>query len=411
MITRHLQYFIFLFLAFFGMLFVAKSQQTFTIHPFDQTPIFFNPDTIPNGIVEKDGIIYIGNGRIALKKIALPRFTRNTHVNITISLTSNGDPWDKSGSCFLISSNSKITMLGIADNTQKYPRSDSLKYENLVGIVSGKEYEPTLELMRFMTPFGVGHYSTDDDLLSAKHRPVYIDGWAKKVLWKQDISDLLPALEEAAFIGIFIDTWTKQGYHVNVAFNFRESRVRCDKKPKQCVKPLLNTVYYLGQKHPDIFSRKSVEIPFSIPRKAKNAHLKYIATGHGGHSDGDEFRPQEHILQVDREEVYRFLPWRTDCASFRRFNPSTGVWLKKRTVAYFSKEGKRAEKEIEEPIASSDLSRSNWCPGSDVLPETVDLSFLKAGNHILSIHIPKAKPIKDNKLNHWLISAYLVWEE
>jgi len=86
--------------------------------------------------------------------------------------------------------------------------------------------------------------------------------------------------------------------------------------------------------------------------------LKYITTGHGGHSGGDEFRPQENILSINGEEVYSFTPWRTDCASFRRFNPSTGVWLSKRTVAYIGREG-RAEKEVEEPIASSDLQHFN----------------------------------------------------
>ncbi len=80
-------------------------------------------------------------------------------------------------------------------------------------------------------------------------------------------------------------------------------------------------------------------------------------------------------------------------------------------MAYISNEGKRAEKEIEEPLASSDLSRSNWCPGSDVSPVEVELSNLSAGSHRLTINIPEARPIEENKLNHWLVSAYLVWEE
>ncbi len=80
-------------------------------------------------------------------------------------------------------------------------------------------------------------------------------------------------------------------------------------------------------------------------------------------------------------------------------------------MAYISHDGKRAEKEIEEPLASSDLSRSNWCPGSDVPPVEVNLPCLKGGSHILSISIPESTAISDNKLNHWLVSAYLVWEE
>lgn len=179
--------------------------------------------------------------------------------------------------------------------------------------------------------------------------------------------------------------------------------------PVRHVEPLINTVFYLGQSIPDIFSRKDVSIPFIVPKKAKNIRLKYITTGHGGHSGGDEFVQKENILSVDGNVVYRFIPWRNDCASFRRFNPSTGVWLQKRTVAYISRNG-RSEKEIEEPLGSSDLSRSNWCPGSDVTPVTIPLDNLSAGNHTLNIAIPEAQPAAGNELNHWLVSAYLVWE-
>ncbi len=204
----------------------------------------------------------------------------------------------------------------------------------------------------------------------------------------------------------------KEGYKVNAELSLTESNIKGDKKPNIHVEPLINTNYYVGQKHPDIFSRRNVEIPFTLPAHVKNVRLKYIATGHGGHSGGDEFHPQENILTIDGNEVLRFTPWRTDCASFRRFSPPTsGVWLQKRSMAYISHDGKRAEKEIEEPLASSDLSRSNWCPGSDVPPVEVNLPCLKGGSHILSISIPESTAISDNKLNHWLVSAYLVWEE
>ena len=67
-------------------------------------------------------------------------------------------------------------------------------------------------------------------------------------------------------------------------------------------------------------------------------------------------------------------------------------------------------KEIEERIASSDLSRSNWCPGSSVKPMVVDLGNLKAGAYTLKIKIP-ATPVDGDKLNHWLVSAYLTYED
>ena len=345
-----------------------------------------------------------------MKKIRLPHFTRNTQLTAKITLISNGDPWDKTGSCFIIPNESAINMMHIAQNKEKYPVVDATLYENLTGIVQGLDYKPTVEMMRFMTPFGVGHFSADDNELSAKRKPVYIDGWAKNVVWEEDISDLLPMFEEEVYVGVFIDTWTKDGYVIDFDLSYTESKLPCDNKTVKHIEPLINTVYYIGQKHPDIFACNNVDVSFSIPSGAQNVRLKYITSGHGGHSNGDEFRPQENILSVNGEMVYSFTPWRKDCASFRRFNPSTGVWLRKRTVAYIGQKG-RAEKEIEEPIASSDLSRSNWCPGSNVPPIEIPLKNIETGEHVLTISIPDSKEIDGDKLNHWLVSAYLVWEE
>ena len=403
--------FILIFFVVACTLSAQRTKKAVTINMFRDTPILFNPSDYPDGVIEKDGLIYLGNGRIVLKKLTVPKFKHYTKAEIKITLVSNGDPWDKSGSCFVIPQNSKISMLDIASGRASYPQQDTTRFEDLTGIVQGKDYLPTIELMRFMTPFGVGYFSSNEDSVSSRRRPVYVDGWAKEVSWTQDITDLLPLLEGEAYAGIYIDTWTKEGYKVNAELSLTESNIKGDKKPNIHVEPLINTNYYVGQKHPDIFSRRNVEIPFTLPAHVKNVRLKYIATGHGGHSGGDEFHPQENILTIDGNEVLRFTPWRTDCASFRRFSPTSGVWLQKRSMAYISHDGKRAEKEIEEPLASSDLSRSNWCPGSDVPPVEVNLPCLKGGSHILSISIPESTAISDNKLNHWLVSAYLVWEE
>ena len=225
--------------------------------------------------------------------------------------------------------------------------------------------------------------------MSSKRRPVYIPKWETSVNWVQDITPLYPMLEGEAYVGVFIDTWTKEGYLADVRIEVKETEVPCEALPKRQVTPLMNTVYYIGQTYPDIFARKPV--------------------GHGGHSGGDEFVERQNIVSVDGKTVLDFIPWRDDCASFRRFNPATGVWLIKREAAYIGENGYEV-KEVEEPLASSDLSRSNWCPGSDVLPETVELGTLSAGEHTFKVDIPEAEPVDGDKLNHWLVSAYLVWE-
>ena len=380
------------------------------IQVFDKTPVCFRPDSFPNYTpANADGVIRLVNGRIILKKITLPDYKRDVDVTLKVTVASNGDRWDKSGSCFVLPKESVINLMNIAEG-KAFPAVDSTKYEKMIGIVPGQDYVPTLELMRFMTPFGVGYYSSDNDSLSSKRRPVYIPKWEKSVTWVQDITDLYPALEREAYVGIYIDTWTAEGYVASMELDVKESKITCDVMPERRVKPLMNTVYYIGQTYPDIFSRKDVVMDFDMPKAAKNVRLKYIVTGHGGHSGGDEFVEKRNIVSVDGKEVLNFIPWRDDCASFRRFNPATGVWLIPRVAAYIGDKG-YTTKEIEEPLASSDLSRSNWCPGSDVMPEEAVIGDLSAGKHSFKVSIPEAQQVDGNKLNHWLVSAYLVWEE
>ena len=382
-----------------------------TIQVFDKANVRFIPNVYTGSYSAPDstGIIHLVNGRIILKKITLPDYKRNVSIKLKLTVASNGDRWDKSGSCFVLPKCSAINLLNIAKGDAKFPAIDSLKLEKMTGIVAGKDYLPTVELMRFMTPFGVGFYSKNDDALSSKRRPVYVPKWEENVKWEQDITDLYPLLEGEAYVGIFIDTWTAEGYLASMSLDIKESKISCDALTKRHVEPLMNTVYYIGQGYPDIFARKDVSTTFNVPKGAKNIRLKYIVTGHGGHSAGDEFVQKRNILSIDGKEVYNFIPWRDDCASFRRFNPATGVWLRKRIASYIGGKG-YTEKEVEEPLASSDLSRSNWCPGSDVLPEEVAIGTLTPGKHTFTVSIPEAQEIEGDKLNHWLVSAYLVWE-
>lgn len=382
------------------------------IQVFNQANVRFAPNVHANNYQApgSDGIIHLVNGRIILKKITLPDYQRNVAVKLKLTIASNGDRWDKSGSCFVLPASSAINLLSIAQGENKFPEVDSLKLENMVGIVPGRNYLPTVELMRFMTPFGVGHYSSNTDTLTSKRRPVYIPKWENNVSWEQDITDLYSLLKGEVYVGVFIDTWTAEGYVASMDVTIKESKIACDAITKRYVEPLMNTVYYMGQSYPDIFARKSVSTDFNIPKQARNIRLKYIVTGHGGHSGGDEFVQKRNILTVDGKEVHSFIPWRDDCASFRRFNPATGVWLRERTASYISRSG-YAEKKVEEPLASSDLSRSNWCPGSDVVPEEIQLDHLAPGKHTFTVSIPEAQVIDKDKLNHWLVSAYLVWDE
>lgn len=347
------------------------------------------------------------DGRLLMKKIKLPVYNREVAASVKVTVASAGDRWDKSGSCFVVPSASAINFIDIHNGKAQLPEPLP-GHEKLKGIAATADYLPAVELMRFITPFGVGFYNDKMDL----RKPVYIPKWEEKAVWEQDVTDRLSLLENEVWVGIWIDTWTQEGYTVSMELNFKESPHVCAGKKNTKVMPLLNTVYYMGgQPHPDIFARQDLDVQMTIPEDAKNIRLNYITTGHGGHSGGDEFVKKTNIVKIDGEEIINFIPWRDDCASFRRFNPGSGVWIIKDSTEYINNETRKYERKlIEERLASSDLSRSNWCPGSDILPVEAKVDKA-AGVHTITVSIPEAQPAEGEKLNHWLVSAYLVWEE
>lgn len=381
-------------------------------HVFDNEHLYFDPNLTKDGIKVSDSEpFYIESGRIMLRKINIPKFERETKVSIIVEETSAGDRWDKAGSVFVMPVKG-ANMLTIAQGKYKLEHTDDVEEKDIFpGMIAEGEYKPSVELMRFMTPFGVGFYSKQDTSKYPRRMPVYIDGWAEKAKWKQDITQLLPLLEGEVYIGVHIDTWTKEGYNVDVKLRFDESENAYEPAKKRWVSPVLNSVRYIPpQRGCDKFQRADIGTSVEIPSNAKDVNLAYITTGHGGHSGGDEFVPTENIIKLDGKELYKFTPWRTDCASFRRFNPTSGVWLKKRTVDYIDWDlGGYRTKELEEPEASSDLSRSNWCPGSDVPPVFIPMDKI-TGKHEITVSMPTAQKLKDKEQNFWFVSTYLFGE-
>jgi hypothetical protein len=381
---------------FISLKVLAQEELTYAI--FKKEPINFG-----GGLGSDAEVFRLQNGRIIYKKVTVPSFSKGTDVSIKLSLRSNGDRWDKSGSCFVFKDLDELSIINISKNKTEFP-AQSIVFDKFKGVKSTTFYKPVVELLRFMTPFGVGFYSND----KGKYRkPVYIPSWEKQVGWEQDISQLKSLVSNTFYIGVWVDSWTAEGYEVDVDLIYSN-------RPRKTLKvqSLVNTIAYVdGQSLPDFFVKGPLEHVFNFDKNAKNVKLYFITTGHGGHEGGDEFIKIKNSLFVDNQLVLDTIPWRDDCASFRRFNPTSGVWLKKDSASYIDFEAKAYKiKEIEERIASSDLSRSNWCPGSSVKPFVVDLGDLKAGEHTMQILIP-ATAAYDDKLNHWLVSAYITYEE
>jgi len=376
---------------------------------FDNTPLNFKPGVNKTNL--DDDIIKIDNGRIVLRKINLPKYNKEVKVSVEAEIVSAGDPWDKTGSIFLIPSTSELNFLIENDKFKELFSGKNKEEDFFPGIVAEGDYKPSIEVLRFMTPFGVGYYSKSPKL--EKRRPVYIPKWEDKVVWKEDVTQLLSELEGEVWIASFVDVWTDKGYKISVKLNYEESKAEVHTKTKREVIPLVNTVRYIEpEKLYDGFNRGDINLDFEITDDVKSAKLYYITTGHGGHSGGDEFVKKKNIVKVDGVVLYSDVPWRDDCASFRRFNPHSGVWTEKRMATTGNlRDGDTKDEEIEEFIASSDYSRSNWCPGSKVEPIVLDLKDLSKGKHSLTISIPEAQKAVGDKLNHWNVSAYIVIEK
>ena len=379
---------------------IAMSQNGFTKTIFTNQKLNHGKPDSTN--VDTDVIRLLG-GRVVLKKVTVPKFKKGTDVNLRLALRSNGDRWDKSGSCFIITNPEQISILDVSKGDAKFPEA-SYVTEKHGGVLPTDNYTPVVELLRFMTPFGVGHYSNDERKYL---KPVYIPKWEKEVVWNQDISDLEAITTGDFYIGVWIDTWTGKGYRIDLSLTYSGR----PKKQRE-VMSLVNAVKYgKGQALPHFFAEGPLKYEFKIDENLKNVKLHYITTGHGGHRGGDEFIKIKNSVYFNNKLVIDTIPWRDDCASFRRFNPTSGVWLRQDSAYYrVPKSKERGVKQIEERLASSDLSRSNWCPGSKVEPLEVALGDLKKGNHKLKISIPATRA-EEGKANHWLVSAYITYDK
>ncbi|MBS1909800.1 MAG: peptide-N-glycosidase, partial [Bacteroidetes bacterium] len=248
------------------------------------------------------------------------------------------------------------------------------------GVVATENYLPALELMRFFTPFGVRAFNSN----------VKIEGylWADSVNYKQDITDLLPDMQGEVWIGVFIGNYDKGGHIINLDLNYYPDREAEAKK--NWIEPIFNTLNILemaGQPYGTMFDHDSLTVTVNIPEHLKTLTLRYIATGHGGWGGGDEYNKKENEIFLDGSKIFGFIPWRTDCATYRLYNPSSG--------------------NFGDGLSSSDLSRSNWCPGTTTNPVYIPVKNFSAGLHTFKIAIPLGQT-EGTSFSAWNISGTLI---
>ncbi|MGM9475121.1 PNGase F N-terminal domain-containing protein [Pedobacter sp. GSP4] len=332
-----------------------------------------------------DSIFRYAGGTVIARKIKFPEFQSNPNVFVDVTEQSNGDAYDRTGSVFIIPTDKPISLLdALKKSVKDLPVYDNGNGKSYQGVVATANYNPVIELMRFFTPFGVGKYNT----LKLKDK-----NWAEKVYYRQDVSELFPLVNgKEAWVAVFIGNYDKGGHKVSLNITLHNGGR--PENNKAVILPLFNSTNVMemaGQEYATMFSsEKGLEVSFILAKDLKDAKLRYITTGHGGWGNGDEFVPRKNTIWLDDKEAFAFTPWRQDCGSYRLSNPASG--------------------NFESGLSSSDLSRSNWCPGTVTNPNWISLGDLKAGSHTIKVTIPMGKP-EGTSSSAWNVSGVLLGVE
>jgi hypothetical protein len=345
-------------------------------------PVFESNTVCFNGVKLSDtlnsGIVYnAGGGSIILKKVKLPDYVNNRSIFVELTQYSEGDAYDRTGSVFMIPTDKRLSYIDAMRDLKKMPYflSGNNKYHALV---SDSEYDVPVELMRFFTGFGVRRYN---------HVKVPGQVWADSVLYKQEVTALADKLHGEVWIGAYIGNWDGKGHKISLNLKFYPNE---DTKLQKVI-PLFNTVNYLeqqGQGYPTFLQGDSLRVKFTLNKDVKDAMLIYTTTGHGGWGNGDEFNKKPNTIILDGNNVITFIPWREDCGTYRNWNPCSG--------------------NFSNGLSSSDLSRSNWCPGTVTNPEYIVLGDLKAGDHEMVVTIPQGAP-EGSSISYWCLSGVLIY--
>ena len=355
---------------------------------FKEEKINFDPTIRVNqdSALSSNQVYTFSKGTVVMKKIKLPIGMKNSdYIFAKLTCKSNGDAYDRTGSVFIVPDykDAKISVLSAYQNgLEKLPvyiDNDSNSYQ---GIVQSENYSPPIELMRFYTSFGADHFN--------EKRQISNYDWSENVSFKQEVTKLIPSDSDEIWVGVFIGNYDKGGHIVSLEFDFHPSFEATDStKSEKYISPLFSTVNTLemsGQNYGSLFQNDTLKMTFTLPENVVDLNLLFTTTGHGGWGGGDEFNPKLNQIFIDGKEMFKIVPWRTDCATYRLSNPASG--------------------NFENGLSSSDLSRSNWCPATLTPPFIIPLPELKPGEHTLEVVIDQGKNEGTNS-NHWNVTGIL----
>ncbi|PQA98077.1 GLPGLI family protein [Chryseobacterium piscicola] len=351
-----------------------------TIKVFENETINFSEESKSN-----DSIKRFANGTVILKKVKFPKITEGENIFVEVKQQSNGDAYDRTGTVFYIPEDKKQTFFdGLQNGIKTLPLFENGNGKQYYGVTATENYLPAVEMMRFFTSFGINKFN---------HIQLKDKTWQTASPFRQDITELKPALsEKEIWIGTFIGNYDKGGHKVSLDITIHKSSQQIHKN--NIVIPVFSTINIMemaGQDYATMFSsEKGLEMEFTLDKEMKNVTMRYITTGHGGWENGDEFLPKTNTIFVDGIKAFSFIPWKSECGSYRLFNPASGNFA--------------------DGLSSSDLSRSNWCPGTVTNPQFIEIGNLKAGKHHIQVKIPQGAS-EGNSFSSWNISAVLLGKD
>ena len=361
-----------------------KSRYT-SLVVFENQTINFDPDIpVPTANELKTGGTYrFSKGSVVMKKIKMPESRKKGgQVFARLSCWSDGDAYDRTGSVFIIPETEKeITMTdALLNGTAVLPVFTDSAGQNYQGFAATTGYEPPVEIMRFFTSFGARYFNT--------RRVINNYNWKDAAFYNHEVTALIPSDAEELWVGVFIGNYDKGGHKINLQFDFYPSFEEEQAKPNW-IQPLFYTVNVMemsGQNYGRFFRTDTLKVEFTVPDSISDLHLLYTSTGHGGWGGGDEFTPKMNRIFIDGKPAIEIVPWRTDCATYRLVNPASGNFAT--------------------GLSSSDLSRSNWCPGTLTPPFLIPLTGLQPGKHVIEVAIDQGAD-ENGSFSHWSVSGVL----
>jgi hypothetical protein len=360
-----------------------KSRYT-SLSVFKNQIINFDPSIPrPDWTDSHNKVLRVSNGTIVLKKIQLPDIVKNgAYTFINLQCRSNGDAYDRTGSVFMLRPGKNLSMLNaIKDSIQILPYFEDRSGRKYRGFALTESFTPATELMRFFTSFGVDHFNDK--------RVIHNFPWELSANYEQEVSDLIPTDVDEIWLGVFIGNYSKGGHLIDLDLEFYPS-FENKAKNNRWIQPLFNTVNIMemsGQEYPRLFKTDTLNVKFTVPDSIQDLKLLYTSTGHGGWGGGDEFNPRLNKILLDDQPLFKVVPWRTDCATYRLYNPASG--------------------NFDNGMSSSDFSRSNWCPATSTPPYLIPLTGIAPGTHEISVIIDQGDD-EGSSFNAWGVSGILV---